>query len=117
MKAALLSALALAVMATVAPQFQSAYAQTIQLNKSTKPTIMLRRQQVAPQQAAPGTPGTQGARTPGVQLRTHCNGTCMCAGDDCTERWIADNCKNGEATCSNDPKGMICSCVRKAALR
>ena len=53
-----------------------------------------------------------------IAPRTHCNGTCMCSGSDCTQKWIAKNCKGGEATCSGAPgEYPVCSCIRKAAAK
>jgi hypothetical protein len=51
----------------------------------------------------------------GVVLRTHCNGTCMCTGSDCTEDW-RKVCQDGP-TCSSDPGGanLVCTCVKKVA--
>jgi hypothetical protein len=66
----------------------------------------------------PAQPRLQGQGNPPVALRTHCNGTCVCTGSDCTDKWKINNCKDGTATCSNDPEtpgSLICSCVKKAS--
>jgi hypothetical protein len=59
-------------------------------------------------QVAPGGSGTV--------LRTHCIGTCMCTGIDCTQKW-KDTYYKDVATCSGDDGNAdrVCSCVKKVA--
>lgn len=91
-----------------------ASAQTQPLLKPN-PQIQQPAPQVAPRRT-PGLPQRATPRSPGVVLRTHCNGTCMCSGTDCSDKWIADNCKTGSQTCSGSSgEEKICSCVKKAA--
>lgn len=77
--------------------------------------------QTAPQRtitrkSVPLKPGMRGVRlgTVGPVLRTHCNGTCACTGDDCTKKWMDDTC-SGPATCSGTGTGeqVVCSCTKK----
>ena len=54
---------------------------------------------------------------PGIKTipvaRTHCNGTCMCTGADCTQKWQDDTCSD-TPTCSSDGAGTkICSCKKR----
>lgn len=99
---------------TVSPEAAGAAEHERKLSPAT-PKFQQLQQQTAPRgipgqplQVAPGRPG-------GVVLRTHCNGTCMCTGADCTEDW-RKVCKDGP-TCSSDPGGanLVCTCVKKAA--
>jgi hypothetical protein len=71
---------------------------------------------LAQQKNSKGVPDVKGpsAQSNTLSPRTHCNGTCMCSGNDCTNDWGAANCK-ATPTCSGD-KGaanFICSCEKK----
>jgi hypothetical protein len=89
---------------------QPAWSQDRQL-LGTTPQVQQQRPQRVPGQHLQVAPDR-----PGVVLRTHCNGTCMCTGLDCTQTWKDTNCKD-VATCSGDDNNAdrVCSCVKKEA--
>ena len=46
-------------------------------------------------------------------LRTHCNGTCMCTGDDCTQTWQDNHCSDTPVCSMAGTGSKICSCSKK----
>ena len=46
-------------------------------------------------------------------VRTHCNGTCMCTGDDCTQKWQDDHCTDTPVCSMSGAGSKICSCSKK----
>jgi hypothetical protein len=91
---------------------QHASSQDRQLLGPKLPQVQQQRLQgIRPGQQLQVAPGGTGA-----VLRTHCNGSCMCTGSDCTETWKSANCKDAPV-CSSDPGNvnLVCTCVKKVA--
>ncbi len=65
----------------------------------------------------PGLTIEPGIKTKPHVLRTHCNGTCMCTGDDCTQKWQDDTCSD-TPVCSMSGSGTkTCSCSKKTVKK
>jgi hypothetical protein len=110
------SAIALLGVAALMAQLDVAAATSHrQLMSPASPQIQQVPRQMSPR-LAPGTPQQMAPGGPGIVLRTHCNGTCMCTGSDCNDTWTKTYCKD-EPVCSSDPGdgNLVCSCVKKAA--
>jgi hypothetical protein len=80
--------------------------------------IVMQSQEIAlaQQKNSKGVPDVKGpsVQSNTVSPRTHCNGTCMCSGKDCTSDWFKASC-GGPQTCSGTANSddNICTCVKK----
>ena len=86
------------------------FAASVLLMHSYEPTFA----QKLRQQPVPVVPQMKGPTGPQHAARTHCNGSCMCSGKDCTDTWKTNNCKD-TATCSSSGTAAdeICTCQKK----
>jgi hypothetical protein len=110
----LMAALGALLVLTIVETHVAAATEHQRLMRPATPQIQQMPQRMTPR-LAPGTPQQMAPGSPGVVLRTHCNGTCLCKGDDCTETWRTEYCEDAPV-CSADPGGAnrVCTCIKKA---